>query len=111
MKINTEKIKLGENERIFDKHFTIIVNKQLGKGGFGQIYLGRNIRENVPIAIKVEESSNRSHLRLEYEILKDIQGGKGIPRIYKYRQGHNHNYLVIMINILHIKRFSKLVTK
>jgi len=95
MKINTEKIKLGENERIFDKHFTIIVNKQLGKGGFGQIYLGRNIRENVPIAIKVEESSNRSHLRLEYEILKDIQNGKGIPRIYKYRQGHNHNYLVM----------------
>ena len=95
MKINTEKIKLGENERIFDKHFTIIVNKQLGKGGFGQFYLGRNIRENVPIAIKVEESSNRSHLRLEYEILKDIQGGKGIPRIYKYRQGHNHNYLVM----------------
>ena len=95
MKINAEKIKLGENERIFDKHFTIIVNKLLGKGGFGQIYLGRNIRENVPIAIKVEESSNRSHLRLEYEILKEIQGGKGIPRIYKYRQGHNHNYLVM----------------
>ena len=95
MKINAEKIKLGENERIFDKHFTIIVNKQLGKGGFGQIYLGRNIRENVPIAIKVEETSNRSHLRLEYEILKEIQGGKGIPRIYKYRQGHNHNYLVM----------------
>ena len=79
MKINAEKIKLGENERIFDKHFTIIVNKLLGKGGFGQIYLGRNIRENVPIAIKVEETSNRSHLRLEYEILKEIQGGKGIP--------------------------------
>ena len=95
MKINAEKIKLGENERIFDKHFTIIVNKLLGKGGFGQIYLGRNIRENVPIAIKVEETSNRSHLRLEYEILKEIQGGKGIPRIYKYRQGHNHNYLVM----------------
>ena len=95
MKINAEKIKLGENERIFDKYFTIIVNKLLGKGGFGQIYLGRNIRENVPIAIKVEETSNRSHLRLEYEILKEIQGGKGIPRIYKYRQGHNHNYLVM----------------
>jgi len=95
MKINAEKIKLGENERIFDKHFTIIVNKLLGKGGFGQIYLGRNIRENVPIAIKVEETSNRSHLRLEYEILKELQGGKGIPRIYKYRQGHNHNYLVM----------------
>ena len=95
MKRNSEKIKLEENEKIFDKNFTILINKQLGKGGFGQIYLGRNIRENYPIAIKVEESSNRSHLHLEYEILKDIQGGVGIPRIFKYRQGHNHNYLLM----------------
>ena len=95
MKRNSEKIKLEENEKIFDKNFTISINKQLGKGGFGQIYLGRNIRENYPIAIKVEDSSNRSHLHLEYEILKDIQGGVGIPRIFKYRQGHNHNYLLM----------------
>ena len=95
MKRNSEKIKLEENEKIFDKNFTISINKQLGKGGFGQIYLGRNIRENYPIAIKVEESSNRSHLHLEYEILKEIQGGVGIPRIFKYKQGHNHNYLLM----------------
>ena len=88
MKRNSEKIKLDENEKIFDKNFTILINKQLGKGGFGQIYLGRNFRENYPIAIKVEESSNRSHLHLEYEILKEIQCGVGIPRIFKYKQGH-----------------------
>ena len=95
MKRNSEKIKLDENEKIFDKNFTILINKQLGKGGFGQIYLGRNFRENYPIAIKVEDSSNRSHLHLEYEILKEIQGGVGIPRIFKYKQGHNHNYLLM----------------
>jgi serine/threonine protein kinase len=95
MKRNSQKIKLDENEKIFDKNFTILINKQLGKGGFGQIYLGRNFRENYPIAIKVEESSNRSHLHLEYEILKEIQGGVGIPRIFKYKQGHNHNYLLM----------------
>ena len=95
MKNHSEKIKFEENEKPFDKNFTIMVNKQLGKGGFGQIYLGRNFRENYPIAIKVEESSNRSHLHLEYEILKEIQGGIGIPRIFKYRQGHNHNYLLM----------------
>ena len=95
MKRHSEKIKLEENEKIFDRHFTIFVNKQLGKGGFGQIYLGRNVVENYPIAIKIEDNSNRSHLHLEYEILKDIQGGVGIPRIFKYKQGHNHNYLVM----------------
>jgi predicted Ser/Thr protein kinase len=66
-------LKLDENEKLLDKTYSIVVNKQLGKGGFGQIYLGRNIKENFPIAIKVEEKGNRSHLFLEYEILKEIQ--------------------------------------
>jgi serine/threonine protein kinase len=88
-------IKLDENEKLLDRNFTIVVNKQLGKGGFGQIYPGRNIKENIPIAIKVEEKGNRSHLYLEYEILKEIQGGEGIPKVYKFRQGHNHNYLIM----------------
>ena len=108
-----------EKEKLLDKNFTIIINRQLGKGGFGQIFLGRNIKENVPIAIKVEENGNRSHLYLEYEILKSIQGGDGIPHVYKFRQGHKHNYLIMellgkLINCLviikrnfHIKQYFK----
>ena len=124
MKKNQESIKLKNREKIFDKNYTIIVNRQLGKGGFGQIYLGRNIKENTPIAIKVEDSSNRSHLHLEYEILKDIQGGIGIPRIFKYRQGQKHNYLIMELlgkvsknylvitkNVSHIKQYFKSVIK
>ena len=88
-------LKLDENEKLLDKTYSIVVNKQLGKGGFGQIYLGRNIKENFPIAIKVEEKGNRSHLFLEYEILKEIQGDDGIPRVYKFREGHHHNYLLM----------------
>ena len=84
-----------ENEKLLDKNFTIIINRQLGKGGFGQIYMGRNLKENVPIAIKVEENGTRSHLLLEYEILKEIQDGEGIPHVYKFRQGHHHNYLIM----------------
>jgi len=84
-----------EYEKMLDKNFTIIINKQLGKGGFGQIYLGRKIKENIPIAIKVEENGNRSHLYMEYEILKSLQGPDGIPHVYSFRQGHKHNYLVM----------------
>ena len=88
-------LKFDENEKLLDKQFTIVINKQLGKGGFGQIYLGRNLKENIPIAIKVEENGTRSHLFLEYQILKEIYGEEGIPRVYKFRQGRNHNYLVL----------------
>ena len=86
-----------EQEKLLDKNYTIIVNNQLGKGGFGQIYLGRNLKENKKIAIKVEEinNNNHSHLYLEYDILKAFQGWEGIPRVYKYRQGHKHNYLIM----------------
>ena len=86
-----------ENERKIDKDFSIILNKQLGKGGFGQLYLGKNYRENIYIAIKVEEENQRSHLKLEYDILKEIQGGDGIPKVYKYYQGHKHNYLFMQL--------------
>ena len=84
-----------ENEKMLDKNFTIIINKQLGKGGFGQLFLGRSIKERFYIAIKVEENTTRSHLELEYEIMKEIQGGEGIPKIYRFKQGHRHNYLVM----------------
>ena len=82
-------------EKPLDKNYSIIVNKQLGKGGFGQIYLGRNLKENYKIAIKVEENGNRSHLYQEYDTLKILQGGEGIPKVFKYRQGHKHNYLLM----------------
>ena len=84
-----------EYEKMLDKNFTIIINKQLGKGGFGQIYLGRKLKENIPIAIKVEENGNRSHLYLEYDILRTLQGSEGIPHVYKFKQGHKHNYLIM----------------
>jgi len=92
---NIQSLKLDENEKLLYKNFTIIINRQLGKGGFGQIYLGRNIKENIPIAIKVEENGTRSHLFLEYEILQEIQGDEGIPKVYKFKQGHKHNYLIM----------------
>jgi serine/threonine protein kinase len=92
---NMQSLKLDKNEKLLYNNFTIIINKQLGKGGFGQIYLGRNIKENIPIAIKVEENGTRSHLFLEYEILQDIQGDEGIPKVYKFKQGYKHNYLIM----------------
>ena len=86
-----------ENERRIDKDFTIIINKQLGKGGFGYLYLGRHLRDNNLIAIKVEEQIQRSHLTMEYQILKELQGGEGIPKVYRLHNGHKHNYLMMQL--------------
>ena len=77
--------------------FIIYLNKQLGKGGFGQIYLGRNLRENTYVAVKVEETLTRSRLNYEYSILKDISEGEGIPKVYKIYGGNKHNYLIMQL--------------
>jgi len=86
-----------EYERKLDKEYSIFANKQLGKGGFGQLYLGRNYRHNFLVAIKVEEQVQRSHLAMECQILKELQGGDGIPKIFKLHNGHKHNYLIMQL--------------
>jgi len=91
-----EREKEKEEHRI-DKDFTIFTNKQLGKGGFGQLYLGRNIHENIFIAIKVEEQSPRSRLAWEYQILKELSDGEGIPKVYRLHRGKKHNYLIMQL--------------
>ena len=77
--------------------FIIYLNKQLGKGGFGQIFLGRNLRENTYVAVKIEEKLTRSRLNYEYSILKDISEGEGIPKVYKIYGGNKHNYLIMQL--------------
>ena len=41
----TSSIKEKEERKLTDK-YSMYLNKQLGKGGFGQLYLGRNLKEN-----------------------------------------------------------------
>ena len=92
----TSSIKEKEEHRL-DKDFTIFVHKQLGKGGFGQLYLGRNIQQNNFVAIKVEEQNPRSRLINEYQIMKEISEGDGIPKVYKLHRGKKHNYLIMQL--------------
>ena len=86
-----------DKEKKVGKGFTIFINKQLGKGGFGQIYLGRYLEDNSYIAIKVEEKGQRSHLTMEYQILEELQGIEGIPKVYKLHKGNKHIYLLMQL--------------
>ena len=88
-----------KEERKLGDDYTIFKSQQLGKGGFGQLYLGRNIHDDTLVAIKVEASdkTSRSHLKAEYQILKEISDGEGIPKVYKFHEGHKHNYLMMQL--------------
>ena len=86
-----------KEEQRLDKDFTIFQYKLLGKGGFGHLFLGRSIHENSFIAIKVEEQSPRSRLAWEYQILKELSDGEGIPKVYRLHRGKKHNYLIMQL--------------
>ena len=97
---STSSIKEREKEKEehrLDKDYSIFFNKQLGKGGFGQLFLGRSIKENYLVAIKVEEQSERSRLAYEYQIIKEICEGDGIPKVYRLHQGKKNNYLIMQL--------------
>ena len=78
-----------------DKEYYIYPHKKLGKGGFGQINLGENILTKEKVAIKIEFLVTRSHLYSEFEIMKDLQGYDGIPKIYKYIKAKENNFLIM----------------
>ena len=66
-------------------HYLLNKNKKLGNGSFGDIYLALNTKNNTEVAVKIEKKQNK-HLQLRHEtkILKELQGGIGIPKIYSF---------------------------
>ena len=67
------------------KHYKMSFNDKIGHGGFGQIYLGHDLLNGAPLAVKVEAiDTHSSKLKSEAKILNLLQGGTGIPALYAY---------------------------
>ena len=100
---NENEMKLLKNEKMLGKDFVIKVDGQINKGSYGKVYEGRHIKNNYKIAIKVEDTSKHQKLKAEYDVLKQLQGNEGFPKVYNYYPGHKHNYFK---NIkFHLKTF------
>ena len=80
-------IKLGS-------HYLLYLNKKLGNGAFGEIYLGLNQKNYQEVAIKLEKKTNKPQLHHETRILKELQGGTGIPKIFYFHQLQNFSCLI-----------------
>ena len=60
--------------------YKILINKKLGSGSFGDIYLGLNLKTKEEVAVKIELADSRTpQLNYESKILKFLQGGEGFP--------------------------------
>ena len=77
-------------------HYLMYLNQKLDHGAFGEIYLGLNQKTLQEVAVKLEiKSSKHPQLHHETRILKDLQNGIGIPKIYYYHEIENYSCLVM----------------
>ncbi|KAG0460549.1 hypothetical protein HPP92_020846 [Vanilla planifolia] len=72
------------------------LERKIGSGSFGEIYLGINIQTGEEVAIKLE-SVKTKHPQLHYEskLYMLLQGGTGIPNIKWYGIEGDYNCMVI----------------
>lgn len=75
----------------------------IGKGGYSSVYIckRKNVDSNKKYAIKISQKYNyiqkNPHLLIEYKILRYLQGGIGIPKIYSFGKEDNEakNYYLV----------------
>ena len=91
---NNDKKKFNDKSRM--DNYTIDYSRLIGKGAFGQIYLGTDKKTQKSVAVKVEKKSTGfSYLLNEYKNYKKLKGYKHIPIIYDCFQDNDNNYMVM----------------
>jgi len=95
-KSSTNNNTLKEYEIPIGDTYKLDARKKLGSGAFGDIYLGKNIRLNEEVAIKLEPTRSR-HPQLFYEskLYMALQGGIGIPKLHWCGSQGNYNILIM----------------
>jgi len=75
-------------------HYTL--EKRLGCGAFGELYQGKDLRTQKPIAVKLESASAR-HPQLFYEqrLYRAFGGNIGVPTVHWYGEEDNYNIMVM----------------
>ena len=81
-------------------HDTYILGKRLGKGSFGEVYMGKHKWTGRPVAIKLEPVESRTRiLEHEFKVYQDVyHPNSGITQCHYY--GLEDDYAVLVIDLL-----------
>lgn len=72
------------------------VLSELGRGGYGQVLKVEDTQKHSLRAIKLSIRSNSS-IQEECKVLKDLQGGEGIPKLYSSGRHKSAFYIVMQL--------------
>ena len=72
------------------------IEKKIGNGSFGEIYLGTSLQTKEHVAIKIESVTSR-HPQLQYEssLIKLLQGAPGLPEVKWFGVTQSFNVMVM----------------
>ncbi|KAG1791761.1 casein kinase I isoform delta [Suillus plorans] len=70
----------------------------LGSGSYAVVYRAWNIIKDVAVAVKLEPITHSSSVQHEYNILKHLEGGVGIPRVIWF--GRESTYHALVLDLL-----------
>ena len=92
----TQQQPLKDYEIPIGDSYKLDARKKLGSGAFGDIYLGKHIKQNEEVEIKLEPIKTK-HPQLFYEskLYMALQGGIGIPKIHWCGSQGNYNILIM----------------
>ena len=95
-----EETNKNNNEVFILIHDTYILGKRLGKGSFGEVYMGKHKWSGKPVAIKLEPINSKTRiLEHEYKVYQDIyHPNSGIVQCHYY--GLEDDYAVLVIDLL-----------
>jgi casein kinase 1 len=71
------------------------LGRRIGAGAFGDIYLAKNIQTGEEVAVKIESSRAKPLLINEAKRLQHLQGGLGMPTMFRCEAGDEFNFLVM----------------
>lgn len=87
-------------EIVINDTIHIDLHEKLGQGAFGVVRRGtvRDMTESIAVKLELEPDSSKGQLlRTEAQILKELQGGKGIPTFYYYGEHRQYHFLVLQL--------------